>query len=247
MERGAELLVAVLESERPLALSELAAATGLPKSTASRLVGALRDSGLIAQDGARGPLRPGPVILRVAQRGILARGLVELAREPLDVLGRLSGETVNLAVPTPGGVEHLAQVDGRHFLATGQWMGRTVDYHSTAVGKVFLAFACAPLPTPPLQAHTPRTITDLRALRAQLARVRRNGFATAIDELELGLAAVAAPVAGASGSVVAALSISGPTQRLDRGRIGELAAVLIGEAKRLSRRLTTNDLGERAA
>lgn len=247
VERGAELLVRILESERPLALGELAAAARLPKSTASRLVGALERAGLVAQDGERGRLRPGPAILRLAQRGMLERSLVEFAREPLEALGRLSGETVNLAVPGPNGVEHLAQVDGRHFLATGQWLGRTVDYHSTAVGKVFLAFGRGPAAAAPLVAHTPHTITDQRLLRAELARVRRRGFASAIDELELGLTAIAAPVRGAAGDVIAALSISGPTQRLDARRIEELAPVLIGEARALSRRLTTNDQGERAA
>ncbi|MHB1837910.1 MAG: helix-turn-helix domain-containing protein, partial [Solirubrobacteraceae bacterium] len=67
VDRGAELLVRVLESERPVALADLASASGIPKSTASRLVSALERRGLVQQDGQRGRLRPGPAILRVAE------------------------------------------------------------------------------------------------------------------------------------------------------------------------------------
>src|SRR5450631_1784352 len=158
VDRGADLLIRVLESEQPVALADLASASGIPKSTASRLVSALERRGLVEQDGQRGRLRPGPAILRVAERGMLERNVVELARPSLDALGELSGETINLAVPARHGVEHVAQVDSRHFLGTGQWLGRTVDYHCTAVGKVFLAFGRAPLPTRALAGHAPATV-----------------------------------------------------------------------------------------
>src|SRR6202034_1294593 len=90
IDRGADLLVRVLESEQPVALTDLASAAGLPKSTASRLVSALERRGLIEQDGERGRLRPGPAILRVAERGMLERNLVELARPSLDDLSEAS-------------------------------------------------------------------------------------------------------------------------------------------------------------
>jgi DNA-binding IclR family transcriptional regulator len=248
VDRGADLLVRVLEAEEPIGLTELAAAAGLPKSTASRLVSALERRGLVEQDGARGRLRPGPAILRVAERGMLERNIVELARPMLDTLARASGETINLAVPARGGVEHVAQVDGRHFLGAGQWLGRQVDYHCSANGKVFMAFGRATVPARTLTRHTDRTLTEPAGLRSELVAVRRDGFAAAVDELELGLAAIAAPVIGGSGRVVAALSISGPTVRMTPARIEELRPVLIDEANTLSRRLSQHyDEGEDAA
>ncbi len=239
VDRGAELLVRVLESEQPVGLTELASASGIPKSTASRLVSALERQGLVEQDGERGRLRPGPAIVRVARRGLLERRVVELARPSLDALGQASGETVNLAVPARDGVEHVAQVESRHFLGAGQWVGRSVDYHTTAVGKVFLAFgrATATAPAQVLVKLTERTITGSAQLRAELADVRREDFATAVDELELGLAAIAAPVRGGGGEVIAALSLSGPTTRMTPERIAELKPILIDEARALSRRL----------
>ncbi len=158
-------------------MTDLATAAGLPKSTASRLLSALERRGLVEQDGERGRLRPGPAILRVAERGMLERNLVEVARPALDALAELSGETINLAVPGSAGVEHLLQVDGRHFLGVGQWVGRTVDFHCTANGKVFLAFdrALAPAGANTSVAHTQATITGTDALSAELARIRATG------------------------------------------------------------------------
>jgi IclR family transcriptional regulator, acetate operon repressor len=248
VDRGADLLVRVLESEQPIALTELAAAAGIPKSTASRLLSALERRGLVEQDGERGRLRPGPAILRVAERGMLERNVVELARPTLDALSEVSGETINLAVPAAHGVEHVAQVDSVHFLGTGQWLGRIVDYHCTAVGKVFLAFGRATVHPSSLRAYAPNTITDSHRLTVELEIVRRSGVATAIDELEPGLAAMAAPVRGIRGDVIAALSITGPSLRMTPARVAELAPVLTTEARLLSHRLGHADSqGEHAA
>jgi IclR family transcriptional regulator, acetate operon repressor len=237
VDRGADLLVRVLESEHPVALTDLASAAGLPKSTASRLVSALERRGLIEQDGERGRLRPGPAILRVAERSMLERNIVEVSRPALDALAEASGETINLAVPGLEGVEHIAQVDSRHFLGAGQWLGRSVGYEHSANGKVFAAFGRAAFGRGPAEA----------AARAELEAVRRDGFATSIDELEIGLSAMAAPVRGARGEVIAALSISGPTLRMNDERIRELQPILISEAGTLSRRLGHREQGERAA
>jgi IclR family acetate operon transcriptional repressor len=147
-------------------------------------------------------------------------------------------------VPTPYGVEHLAQVDARHFLGAGHWVGRRVEFHCTANGKIFLAYGAAELPTGPLRRRTPQTLTNRAELARQLETVRRDGIAGAIDELEIGLAAIAAPVHGPTGHVIAALSISGPTQRLE---IEEVEPVLVGQARELSERLGHVTEGERAA
>ncbi len=234
IDRGADLLVRVLESEEPVALTDLASAAGLPKSTASRLVSALERRGLIEQDGERGRLRPGPAILRVAERSMLERSIVELSKPALDALSEATGETINLAVPGLEGVEHIAQVDSRHFLGAGHWLGRSVGYEHSANGKVFAAFGRAPG-------------NAAVATNGELQAVRRNDFATSIDELEIGLAAMAAPVRGARGEVIAALSISGPTLRMTPVRIDELNPILTSEARTLSRRLGHRDEGERAA
>jgi DNA-binding IclR family transcriptional regulator len=258
IDRAGEMLARLLASEEPMTLRELAEAADLPKSTASRLITALERHGLVHQAGERGKLEPGPAILRFAQRGGVERHLVELAEVALEKVAEASGETVNLSVPTPYGVDHLAQADGRHFLGAGQWVGRRVDFHCTANGKVFLAFGAAQVPPGRLARGAagtgvrpgglPRHRVSPRAtLESQLQRVRREGYAIAVDELEAGLTAIAAPVHGPDGDVIAALSISGPTLRLTYERVAELAPVLVQEARALGERLANRSPGERAA
>jgi IclR family transcriptional regulator, acetate operon repressor len=226
IDRAAQLLTLVIEADQPRALSDLAGDAALPKSTASRLLSALERQGLVEQHGRRGSFEPGPVLRRYASRG----QLVELAQAHLERLSAISGETINLAVPGPLGVEHLAQIESRHFLGTGDWVGRRVPYDCTAVGKVLVAFGGVNRSPP-----TPLEPTVI-------ARVRHDGYATAVDELEVGLTGLAAPVIGAGGRAIAALSISGPTLRLDAQRIADLHPQLIHEARALG-----HDMGANAA
>ena len=143
------------------------------------------------------------MLLRFAHRD-LGASLVEIATPALKALSQLSGETINLGVPTPLGVEHLAQEDSRHFVGGTNWVGRRVPYDVD---------------------RERQGAEGVRVARAPTARrSATRGYATAVDELEHGLAALAAPIFGPDGDVVAALSISGPTIRLTRDRIAELAA-----------------------
>jgi DNA-binding IclR family transcriptional regulator len=247
VERGAQLLVHVVESAEPPSVGELAALTGLPKSTTSRLVAALERQGLVQRDGGRGSLRPGPVLLRYARRDAASPDLVELAAAALERLAGASGETANLGVATPLAVEMLDQRDSRHILGSTNWVGQRVPHHGSVIGKVFLADGGLPLPEGPLERLAPRTITDAGALARELEAVRARGYATAVDELEPGLWAVAAPIRDASGTVVAALSISGPTVRLHDGLLDELGRLVRDEASTLSIRIGYDDVKRGAA
>ena len=248
IDRAAQLLVQVLESVEPSTVGVLATAVGLPKSTTSRLVRALERQGLVERDGARGSVRPGPVLVRFAGGTARNADLVALATDTLRSLAEKSGETVNLAVPGRAAVDHLAQRDSRHFIGGTNWVGRTAPLHCTANGKVLLAFGAAQLPTGQLERLTPQTLVEPAALELELATVRARGYATTLEELEPGLVAVAAPVFDSgSGEAVAALSVSGPTIRLTPARLDELGALLIDHAAGLSARLDHHDAKRGAA
>ena len=98
-------------------------------------------------------------------------------------------------------------------------LGRPSVGHATSAGKVMLAFSERPLPSPPLVAYTPRTITDPEALAGEIERVRRRGYADAVEEREVGLSAVAAPVFGSSGELAAIVALQGPTARFGRAEL----------------------------
>jgi IclR family transcriptional regulator, acetate operon repressor len=109
-----------------------------------------------------------------------------------------------------------------------------VPLHCAALGKVLLAYDAAELPPGRLIRRTGHTITSREALAADLAEVRRRGYAVTNEELEPGLVAVAAPVYRDGAAVVAALSVSGPATRLTRARIAAVATRCMGEASALS-------------
>jgi DNA-binding IclR family transcriptional regulator len=186
------------------------------------------------------------VLLRFARRGDEI-DLPALAHDTLRRLAEETGETINLAVAGPVGVEQIAQEDSRHFLGGTNWVGRRVPFHCSANGKALLAFGAARSPDGELERLTPQTIVDRHRLDAELTAVRTRGYAIAVDELEPGLSAVAAPVFGADGTAIAALSISGPTIRMPAARLEELGALLVHHAAELSALLDHHEAKRGAA
>ncbi|MDT7656094.1 MAG: hypothetical protein QOF38_809, partial [Pseudonocardiales bacterium] len=134
------------------------------------------------------------------------------------------------------------QVDSRYVLGATNWVGVDVPAHCTALGKVLYAYGALPLPKGNLERRTPHSPVDRAQLDHALVEIRRRGWAASLDELELGLAAVAAPVRGVDGAVVAAISVSGPTTRINDRGITALGEVLLTELRGLS-----TQLGNRAA
>jgi IclR family transcriptional regulator, acetate operon repressor len=238
VDRAAQLLVRVVHCPEPVTFTELTAASGLAKSTTSRLLMALERNGLVQRD-TRGRFRPGEVFVSYAWRGGAEAGLITVAEPFLDRLGDATGETINLGVASRGMVEQVAQVDSTYLIGGTNWVGLSVPLHCAALGKVLLAYGAASLPPGRLVRRTGRTITSRDALQADLAEVRRRGYAVTNEELEPGLVAVAAPVyrAGAPAggpAVVAALSVSGPATRLTARRVPAIAAQCVAEANALS-------------
>jgi DNA-binding IclR family transcriptional regulator len=169
-----------------------------------------------------------------AWRGGAEAGLAELAQPFLERLGEQSGETINLGVERDCMVEQIAQVDSVYVIGVGNWLGRPVPLHCTALGKVLLAYGAASLPAGRLDRPTERTITSRAELQADLAAVRAQGYAITDSELEPGLVAVAAPVRRDGGAVVAALSVSGPATRLTPAQLPTVAAQCVAQASALS-------------
>jgi DNA-binding IclR family transcriptional regulator len=239
IDRAAQVLVHVLETEEPPTVGGLSTRLGLPKSTASRVVGALERQGLIRRDAGGGQLVPGAVLQRYARRETGDAELVERASEALDRLAQASGETINVGVPSLGAVELLDQRDSRHFLGSPNWVGRRVPAHGSALGKVFYACGALPVPSGPLEPLAPHTVPTAEELGLDV--VRAKGYAVAVEELEPGLWAVASAVRDASGAVVAALSVSGPTVRLRQGLLARLGRLLVTEGRSLSAQLGYDD------
>ncbi len=242
IDRAALLVATVVRADEPLSFGELQDECGLPKSTTSRLLTALERTELLERNDA-GTYVAGPLFWLYATRHDPWDELVRLARPTLERVGADIGETVNLSVARGDRVVQVAQVDSTYLLGTRDWTEVDVPAHCSALGKVLLAYGVLDLPIGELEEFTPVTVTDRSDLRRQLEQDRRRGFSSTIDELEIGLTGVAAPVRGSGGEVVAALGISGPSPRLvdRRDEVGRLLNDRAEQLSRLLRRRTRNE------
>ncbi len=231
----------ILARQGEAGVTEIATELGVHKSTAFRLVGALENRSLVTQDVDRGKYRLGVGILRLAGATAARLDLVQEGRPVCERLAQEVAETINLAVLADQTALYVDQVAGPSALQTRNWVGQRIALHATSNGKVLLAYltpgeraACL---APVLERYTEHTIVDRRILDTHLTDVRRRGYATTVDELEIGLTAVAAPVFNIDGGVVAALSASGPGFRLTQERVPRVAEAVRRAADEISRRL----------
>jgi IclR family acetate operon transcriptional repressor len=214
--------------------NELARRTGLPASTVSRQLGTLAATGLVEQDAGTGRYRLGIHVVRLANAVLARLDVRRVARPHLEELVRLTGETATLHVPGEEDAVTVDFVPSAHFIQHVSQLGRPSIAHATSAGKVMLAFTDRPLPRGPLRAYTPHTITDGKALVAEIERVREQGFAGAFEEREPGLAAVAAPVWSSTRALEAIVALQGPTARFGPAQVRDAVAPLLDHARAIS-------------
>lgn len=239
--RALALLKTFTDDRPELSLPELADRVGLNKTTAYRLLTALESEGLVARGGINDTYRLGPETIALGGRAMRANSLRAVSRVELEDLARQTGETAVIEVLSEGRMLTLAEVSGHHLVGATPFVGSHWPLHATSTGKVILAYLLPAereaLLVYPLEAFTPRTLTQAQALQTELACVREQGFAVGDQELEIGYVSVAAPVHNYEGRVVAAVSVGGPSARLPQERIGEMVALLKPAAGRISERL----------
>jgi DNA-binding IclR family transcriptional regulator len=232
----------ILAQRGEAGVSEVAGEIDVHKSTAFRLLGALESRGLVEQAGERGKYRLGFGIVRLAGA---VTGRIDITQQGRPVCERLAeelGETVNIAVMQEHYAINLYQVRGPGAITAHNWVGQLTPLHATSSGKVLLSHLpskerSALLAEAGLKKVTARTITAKTKLEKSLAEVRERGYAWTLEEFEIGLHAMAAPVRNRDGQVIAALSASGPAYRFTEGRMHELAPVLLKGAEEISHRM----------
>src|SRR6476659_2934517 len=221
-------------------VTEVAAELGVHKSTAFRLLATLEAHRLVEQAGERGRHRLGVGNLRLAGATTARLDLVQEARPVCKQLAAATGETVNITVRAETSALYLDQVAGSSALQSHNWFGQHIPLHATSNGKVLVSElddATLKKAVRELPRYTAATVTTMAKLRAELAVVREQGYAVAVDELETGLTAAAAPIRNAHGDVVASMSVSGPTFRLSSERVEGVLPQLLDAALEVSHRL----------
>jgi DNA-binding IclR family transcriptional regulator len=223
--RNAARLLKVFRSrEADLGVSELARRLGLGKSTVHRMLTTLVAEGLIEQNPRTGGYRLGIVMFELGQA---VRVHMDLHAAVGPILGELraqTGESSQVGVLDGHEVVYVDRMESAHSLRLFTETGRRVPVHCTSSGKVLLAYL-------------PEARRQAVLLAAELDRVRRRGWAEAVNEREVGVASIAAPVRDISGEVVAAISIGVPLARCSVMALRRLAPVIMEAAEAASRRL----------
>lgn len=246
LDRAFELLELMATADGGIALSQLAAASGLPVPTIHRIVRTLVSSGYVLQLPSR-RYALGPRLIGLGANA--ARTLEEWASPSLTTLAEQTAETANMAMLDGDMVVYVAQVpSSRHTMRMFTEVGRRVFAHSTGVGKALLSqlpetatrdvVGSAGMP-----AATDRTITDFDALVSELHRVRAQGYAVDDSEQERGVRCVAVPVPGSPAS---AISVSGPAGRLTADSVAQIVPLLRSAANQLARRPNRPDSSQLA-
>lgn len=215
------------EENSQLTLTEICSLVGLHKSTAYGIATTLKNNGFLDKDENTGNYRLGIGLYKLASHvDIDLRSIcVPFVHDLCDV----TGETVNLVIPDENYVIYIEKCESKHSMRISTTIGTRLPMYCTAVGKAILAFLPDPgkvshiLDQTQLAAITRNTLTSKDAILEELKVTRERGYAIDREELEYGLICIAAPVINAVGVPIAAISCSGPLQRMDEENISRIS------------------------
>lgn len=221
-------------------VTEIGAALDVHKSTSFRLLSTLENRGLVERHPESGLYHLGFALVHLARAVTVGPDIARRTRASCEWLAERTSETITLSVMEGGECVTIDQILADSGVISRSWLGRRNPLHCTSPGKVFLAYMPpdrqAELTAGPHKRYTEHTIVDPDQLRTALEQVRRDGYATAIEEFEEGLTAIAAPVFTADGRVQATIGVSGPSYRFDGAELAAVTPLLLEAAQLASAR-----------
>lgn len=229
--------------DRALSLAQVAQSAGLPRATAHRMLTALREIGFIQQEARSGLYGLG---IRLFELGNLALANMDLLREAkpfMDRLSRLAGETVHLGVFDGYNVIVVEREEPQDRVPAARNLSGTesAPAYCTSVGKAVLAFQGSEvidrIAAAGMKPFTANTLTTVEALKADLADIRQRGYSIDNSEHQIWVRCVAAPIRNAGGQVFAAVSVTGPADRMTPERTEQLSPLVVQTADSISRHL----------
>ncbi len=239
VDRAMALLAALAEADG-LTLTELAGRAELPISSAHRLMLTLQHRAMAEFDPATQTWSVGVETFRIGSAFLRRRKLVDRAREAMQALAADSGETVNLAVAEEDGVVFVSQVETHETIRAFFRPGTRALFHASGIGKAVLAHrpkdaAAAAVKRSGLPRFTPRTLTTVPALLADLAEVRARGYAVDDEERNAGMRCVGAAIFNEYAEPLGGLSVSGPSVRVTPEAIARFGPLVRDAAARVTR------------
>lgn len=248
--KAIQVLQLVCDAHAPITLNQLVRDASLPKTTVFRYLRTLASMNLVEHDVEADRYRPGIGLWRMSHAGGPREMLRGVARPHMKTLRQRFNETVNLGVLEGGEVCYLDVLESEQSLRMQSNIGATDPLHSTALGKIFLAFRPpnqrAMLIPQILVRRTKSTITDHATLLEQLDVIQLTGYSFEMGENEEGSYCIAAPIRDSRNIAVAAISLSAPTTRYDESARQSICAALIAAAAEITRTLNGGVTADRA-
>jgi len=239
-------LLQLVGERQALRVAEAADLLGVARSTAHRLLSALRRREFVMQDRPNGAYRPGPALNAIGLAAISRIDIRRVARPFLEELQEETRETASLAVLEGTTIRFVDCVESSRSVRVGNRTGVVRPAHASAVGKAILAQLPASelqrrYPDENIPAGAPAALTDRRALEQELEEIRAQGYALNWEESVEGVSAVAAVLRDMSGAPVAAIGIAAPSSRTGSvDAVRALAPAVLGAAERVQERLRTS-------
>lgn len=242
LNKAFSVLDILLKNNAPMSMTEISAELGLYPSTIHRILDTLKYGGYVEQDPNTQKYQLGLKLLELGMARLNQIDLVKEAKPFLKELVKKCNETVHLAVLEDTNVLYLAKEESTQTIRMISYVGKRAPLHCTALGKILLAF----LPTDKreqllnkmeLFKLTENTITDKDKLQEELRRIKQVGFALDKEENEKYVRCIAAPIRDYKGRVIAAVSISGPSYRINEDNQNHLKEELVGTCQKISARL----------
>lgn len=239
--RVADVLLLFTGGPSTLGVSRAARELGLSKAVVHRILRSLAARGMVSCDADSRQYRLGPAAAALGARALRECDLRSAATDLLHRLRDETAETATLTALVPHGRVCLDQVPGTHEIKMTVELGRPFPLHAGSSGKCMLAFLASRardrVLAAPLEALTANTVTDADALRTELELIAARGYAVSAGERQADAGSVAAPVLGATGEVIGAISVCGPRYRVTADLAIELAPRVLAAAGEVSRRM----------
>ena len=251
LQRGLRLLHLFSESPRGLTAKQVTALSRLPVSTVHRFLANLVTAGFLNRDG-EGTHYLGIACFSIGQAAVGQLDIRRLSLPYLRELNQQTRETIHLTVRHGLSAVYVEKLDSPEPLRIHSRIGAAVPLYCTAVGKVMLAYMPPDeqervLPELNIKRQTPNSVGNLQELKAELYRVRKNGYACDLEENELHIRCVAAPIWDHTGSVQSSVSITAPTVRMPVTRLRQLAPLIQKAGLQISLELGYQPEGPRQA
>ncbi len=240
--RSLSVLEYVANSDRSVSLTEIMQAVDLPKPTVFRILATLEEAGMLQREPDAKRYAPGERLSNLAANVLLHSPYRSARRAILEELVEKLGETCNLTIPNGNYVMYLERVEASWPLRINLHAGSKVPLYASASGKIFLAHTQKRLrdrllANAPLINHTKNTLVTMRELEAEFSKIRRVGYATDNEEYLAGICCLAVPITNDQDRVIAAVSVHGPTSRMNVEDTDDYVKTLREAAEQISQTL----------